>query len=363
MKHCIPITESKLINPLEPFLKNVNRREFRSVRFDVTKPYPYDYKDKKDKWVLNLFRGFKARVLSPAEMDDATMMNLIKPILNHIKVVMANNRDGVYEYILNWIACLFRGIKIGTGLFLYGSEGCGKSFLWSWLWEMVICLIYAIKITGADFNHQVVGRFGVSNEEMLVLKIIEELPETERQKAFTQAQKLKALVTEKQRNSERKAKDAKSIEDVSNIVINTNNPTSLYISRKDRRWLVAFCLESHAGNHEYFKNLSLALEDPNVADAFITFMARRDISKFHGERDLPQIEDKKVLADEMNVNALCEEFAEKLLAKNLGDCKESIKMFDKQGRLIEFISMTGLKKSINGNRDGYSQTHNTKTSF
>ncbi|KAA6354026.1 MAG: hypothetical protein EZS28_050447, partial [Streblomastix strix] len=51
------------------------------------------------------------------------------PQLDHIKQVIANDDNAVYEYILNWFASIVQHPEIQTrvAILLRGGQGCGKN--------------------------------------------------------------------------------------------------------------------------------------------------------------------------------------------------------------------------------------------
>lgn len=101
-----------------------------------------------DPKVFSYFCGFSYDAVQNDE--------LVQPYLTHIKEIIANNDNVIYEYILNWLAQLIQQPveKIGTVLVIIGGCGTGKNMFTT---PMVNLLGHYADETG-DINN-VIGNF------------------------------------------------------------------------------------------------------------------------------------------------------------------------------------------------------------
>lgn len=66
----------------------------------------------------NIFSRFCGFVYDAVQNDAIT-----QPYLNHIKEVICDNNNDVYEYIMNWLACIIQNpiVKTGTVIVVIGG--------------------------------------------------------------------------------------------------------------------------------------------------------------------------------------------------------------------------------------------------
>lgn len=89
----------------------------------------------KDNNFLSVFTGFKFRIFNPSDND----LKKINPFFVHIKKVLSNNDNNVYEYLLNWLAFIVQnpGEKTGVCNVFIDGGGSGKT-----LFMEIIALLF-----------------------------------------------------------------------------------------------------------------------------------------------------------------------------------------------------------------------------
>ena len=80
--------------------------------------------------VFNSWRGFQADRLPPIACK-TEVERLVKPLLEHIYLVIARSKDEDMLFVLRWLAQIVRhpNEKTQVAIFLYGVEGCGKNLI------------------------------------------------------------------------------------------------------------------------------------------------------------------------------------------------------------------------------------------
>ena len=208
---------------------------------------------------INLFTGYKAKLL------DAVDIQYIEPILNHIKVVLANNDENVYEYILDWLAAFLQmrnGRKLGTVLVLYSEEqGAGKNTITSFLRDKVIGISYVAETN--DISSIVTKfNFRFANKILTIVNEANNCDNTsEYHKTFD---KIKDIIDNKMITIEPKGVNSFSVEDYNHLIINTNNNWPVKIEKSDRRYTILKCDDRYCKdtpeNLLYFTNLYRYIE-------------------------------------------------------------------------------------------------------
>lgn len=232
---------------------------------------------------INLFTGYKAKVL------DTVDMKFIEPILGHIKVVLANNNEEVYEYILDWIAALLQmrnGRKLGTALVFYSKKhGAGKNTITSFLRDKVIGTDYVAETNDIS---SIVTKFNARFANK-ILTIVNEAnncsTNPEYHKTFD---KIKDIIDNRMITIEKKGVDPVSVEDYNHLIITTNNRWPVKIEESDRRFTLLetndqYC-ELTADNISYFNNINKYTNyefSKLAADNFLTFSMSRDVERYN----------------------------------------------------------------------------------
>ena len=177
-----------------------------------------------DKDVFSYFRGYDYNKL------DEVKEEIIKPFLNHIYEVIANENQEVYKYILVWIASILQkpNFKTEVALVILGNQGTGKN-----IFTNVICKLMARyaneNITSIE---SIVGRFNavLENKKLLVLN---ELQSIESNK-YLNSDALKSVISDKRININQKNEPERLCENVANFIMVSNNNYPIKIEGTDR---------------------------------------------------------------------------------------------------------------------------------
>ena len=234
-----------------------------------------------DKDVFNFFRGYDYKQLEEVKEE------IIKPFLNHIYEVIANENQEVYKYILVWIASILQqpNFKTEVALVILGNQGTGKN-----IFTNVICKLMARyaneNITSIE---SIVGRFNavLENKKLLVLN---ELQSIESNK-YLNSDALKSVISDRRININQKNEPERLCENVANFIMVSNNLFPIKIEGTDRRYCVSKTSDKYRGNFEYFDNLCNSFTDEFYENLF-TFFMMMDVSKTN-LRKIPNTEMKE----------------------------------------------------------------------
>lgn len=108
--------------------------------------YPYHEGRELDR-VINTFPGYKAKLV------ESVNMNLIDPILYHLKEVLASGNEEYYQYLLTWLAfCFQKPLQLPEIMITFYGEvgGEGKSLFIDWLLNCFFGEKNYIKLSGVD---------------------------------------------------------------------------------------------------------------------------------------------------------------------------------------------------------------------
>lgn len=276
-------------NYFSTWSKSYDVRTFNNIVFE---PYP-PYKEPKHEKDLNLFYGFNQKYIEKLDIN----INIIQPILDHIKVVLCDNNAVVYEYLLDYLACILQmpNRKNGIALVINGKMGSGKSSFFDFFGKEILgtkyfCYVNNIQDVTGQFTTQICNKLLTVLDECNTFLGNHQL--------FNQ---FKTMVTQSTIKLEAKGKDPIFINDYNNFVMISNEYHICKIEQNDRRYL---CLEvnnmyakgsaSDEIRKDYFNKLNRAFNDSSVKEHFYNFLLRRDISNRYFE-DIPITKYKKEL--------------------------------------------------------------------
>lgn len=221
---------------------------------------PFKLDEKLEKRYFNMFQGLRVQHL-PINKDYPR----IQRILNHIKVVICNNDEYTYNWVLIYLSAILKGIKTNVMIMIRGMEGCGKNVLLNAIAYGLIGSDYAIATSSPEkqffgnFNSLLQNRiFSIINEGQHGLRSCMD--------------NIKDLITEDRINIEKKGIDAISLQNYNNFIGDTNNWNILNVSANDRRFVYLNCNNEYVGNEDYFTPLVNDLKDDVVLSAFYHYL-------------------------------------------------------------------------------------------
>jgi energy-coupling factor transporter ATP-binding protein EcfA2 len=226
------------------------------------------------------------RVFTAYELNsdyDYTLHPSLCCILNHIKEVLCNNHEEIYNYFINWLAYIFQnaGRKTQVMVIFVGSSGCGKSTLFNWLRPLFGHYMESKKTS--ELGQQFIGH--EFNEKFLVT--IDEWNIRELHNSHADGL-LKNLVTDTTIRVEAKFVQGYSATSHNNFLASSNYAVNLVPSSLGyfRRMLIVNCGETRGP--EYFKTLHQTVGHPTFnkhryslsMHMFAKFLLDRDLSEY-----------------------------------------------------------------------------------
>lgn len=282
-------------------------------QFDDAVFIPYIHDDPSNEHQFNLFQGYHQQYLRDDQYEKLaqSIREDIKIITQHIKKTLCRNNDTFYGYFINWLAgTLQKQKKLGVMMGFLSEEDAGKSMFFEWLRVFVYGLNYTHEVT--DLN-AICGRFN-SRRENKVFTVLNEVQENQSSKMNDT---LKAVITDKYFQVEKKGIEAYEAMCQSAFVALSNNFFMVKLSNSDRRYAVIECDSTHAlqNNHAYFARLGKALNEQS-GSWFFNMLARLDISKWD-QRSIPETEYRKDLKLLSKANSLLHFLVGIVLGNNL----------------------------------------------
>lgn len=189
----------------------------------------------------------------------------------HIREVVANGDDEIYNYVLDWIADIIQDPMNpkGVAVILHGKEGTGKG---------TFCDMIGRIVGKAHYKHvtnprHLVGNFNYHLMDGLLVFADEVVYGGDRQTAGV----LKALVTEKYLVCERKGIDSFMYENRLRLVVASNEDWFIPAGPESRRWLVLDVNDKYASDRRYFDALYSQMLDEGGLEAMMFDLQARKI--------------------------------------------------------------------------------------
>lgn len=214
-----------------------NRREYEEVVFKPgeEEEVPTEY---------NLWTGWG---VSPSKEGSCQVF------LEHLREVVCGGVQEHFDWLLDWMAHLFRypQVKPGIAVALKGGQGAGKSIVGA-----VMKVLLGRHQVVADKASQVVGRFNAHLAHCLLLQAEE---------AFWGGSKadvgiLKHLVTGETLRIERKGIDSVEMPNFTRLLITTNEDKVWQTDPDDRRLAIFEVSQERVGDSRYFQSMMEELE-------------------------------------------------------------------------------------------------------
>lgn len=200
---------------------------------------------------FNLFQGFRASLLEKEDVN----MDIIKPILDHWFIVLANSNDNSFKYQLSYFHRIFKYPSRRTKammLFKSDNQQIGKGIL---LNELIGTYIFGNQIYKANNGLSFINDRFNTDQSGALLNITEELSSID-DSYNSIFDKLKSLCCDSILKIEPKFGKKYDINNYSNYIFNTNNKFPVKIEGGDARYAVFECDERYHKNFTYFNNLA-----------------------------------------------------------------------------------------------------------
>lgn len=249
--------------------------------------YTFDTQFDNSKW-LNIFSPMIAQKI------DTYNLSIIQPILDHIKIVWANNDELLYKYILSYFHNMLKNPseRLQIAMVILGQMGCGKSIICEYMLKHIFGEYCGVKTQGMK---RLLSKFqGILENKIMV--IIEEPTQLKQENLSEYTEAMKDFITTLKLIIEKKCVDQYQIDVYHNIIITCNDLKGINVSNHDRRYFIIECSEKFLNNFEYFENLTKILDDKYNMDAFFSYLY--DYSDTVPLRPIPLTHAKKNAADE-----------------------------------------------------------------
>lgn len=193
--------------------------------------------------------------------------------LEHVREVICKGDADCYEYVLNWLALMIQrpGVLPGVALCLLSGQGTGKGEFVKYLGKIVGR--YLKQLTDRD---QLFGRFTDHLDDALLV-FADEMHWGGNK---NETGRLKVLITEETRESERKYGAVMKVKNCIHLIVASNEEWAVPAEVDDRRFFVLEVSEHRVGDFAYFERLA-GERDNGGPEALLAFLETRDISTFN----------------------------------------------------------------------------------
>jgi hypothetical protein len=226
---------------------------------------------------LNMFGGFRARLLPESAVRGNTVLEedkeVINLILSHIRIVLANEEEESYKFIISWFhklcktpsqktkkVMVFQSTEhqIGKGLFL--NSFFGKYVMG----EKLYSVHNGLGCLADKFN---------SCFENSLYNVIEEVRNVDTNKNKDDVfNSLKTFATEDKIKIERKGVDSYQADNYCNFIANTNSNVPVKIEEGNARIALFKCNGRYHGNKEYIQNFVKKCLNSHSANLFYSYL-------------------------------------------------------------------------------------------
>jgi len=238
-----------------------------------------------EKMDLNLFRGFAAKEVAEVDMD------LIEPLLWHIRHILCSNNDDYTHWFTGWNADIVQkpARKSGTAVHILGPQGAGKGLHC----ELMCRIIGPDHTFSTQSKTDILDKFN-GDQEAVLLSIGNEIAWG----GYLEANNIiKGLITEQKQNTQKKYQDRRKIDDYRRFMFTSNEdwPVTIDDVDEERRSFILRAQSTKVGDKAYFDKLANVMEDKNVCNHFFTYLMRYDYSNINLRKAL-LTEEKKAVA-------------------------------------------------------------------
>lgn len=239
-------------------------------------------------------RNRYVNIFSPmiAERLDNYDVSKINKILNHIKVVWANNDEFIYQYILSYFHRIIRTPwdRSQICMVINGEMGVGKSLVLEYMIKHIFGSITAQQTQGLK---SICSKFQGWLENKLM--ILCEEPTSMTDLNFAEyTEKMKDFITSSRIEVEKKGIEKYTIDAFHNVIITCNHLKGIHVpNENERRYFIIECNKTYMGNHEYFNELVKILDNKSNMDILFNYLY--DYNELVPLHPIPKTEPKKQL--------------------------------------------------------------------
>ena len=248
----------------------------RIMTYDTMKFYSHDPA------VYSIFQGYPFRKLAQVNLE------IVKPFLNHMKLIICNRDAKLYYYLTNWLAFIVQHPekKVGTALVIIGDPGTGKN-----TFTDTICKIFG---PYANPNAKLDNFTGTFNSSIVYKRLVvcNEVRSYSGNRNYDH-DALKTLITEESIDVNQKYVDVRHLENVTDFIFLSNNVAPIRIEENDRRFCILETSTEYMNNEDYFKNLYLTLTRRSFLEQLLTYFYRLEIDDDWTPHQIPETEARR----------------------------------------------------------------------
>lgn len=227
--------------------------------------------------IYNSFKGYKVESTDIIKSDIENSY-----IMKHIKEVICNKNDDVYNYFINFLANLLQHPykKANTSLIFKSIQGAGKDSIFNWFGNNILGKEYYMN---EDNIELIFGKFNSCIEN----KILVVINEASGKDTFTINEKIKNAITRDKNIIEHKG--LKPYENINNIgfIFLTNNDNPIKIPYDDRRFCGIECSGEMANNNDYFSLLHKEITECEYDRAFYDYFMSINLENYNFTNNRP----------------------------------------------------------------------------
>lgn len=239
-------------------------------------PYNDKDKDKIDKSVFNLFRGFNQQIQTPYNVNNKD--KILKPFLE-LGFEISGGDKIHFDYLLDYLADIVQNPqrKCPIAFIIKGKQGTGKNVFLNAVGNVFGKPHYISSSNAKDF-------FG-DYAEGFYHKLLVNINECEGKDTFDFEGKLKSFITEDEITLNAKFVRPVRVLNLSRLLIFTNkpNPIPIDVRSKDRRYVVFETTEKYLQpkyGTGFWKGMISHFKRPEFVACLYDFLNERDISNF-----------------------------------------------------------------------------------
>jgi hypothetical protein len=236
-------------------------------------------------WINPGTQVFNATAFSPLPQPASTINYWVEPTAKPragnceilkaflLNTICAGYRE-TYSYLLRYLAHMLQRPeeKPGIIIVLLGGQGTGKGTFFR-----ILRAIWGQTALQVSDIQEVIGNFNAVLERNFVVCMDEALFSGDK-KALD---RLKSLVTEPTCRVEQKYQPSRTIDSYHRFFAASNHDHFAHVEKDDRRFVFLRVSDDAKGNHQFFGQLSKAIEDPEVIDSLVYELMNLDISQFN----------------------------------------------------------------------------------
>ena len=258
---------------LPRWVADEHKRTYKTCCFDPQCTKPNNF---------NTFFGFRGEGL-PAVINVSKATAHLNLILDHIKNVYCNGNQEHADYLIKWFANIIKypWHKSEVLVLIFGIEGCGKGIVIDFFARSVIGDYLSFQTASAE--NDLFSKFAVGSHRKLFCFCDEAGDDL---KKYHDG--LKNLITAKTIRVEKKGQDIRTELNFTNVIVASNNDSSVYVSCNDRRVVAFQCDEIHKDDHAYFDQLVEATENEECARLMFDYLKNYDLPEnYHFQANRP----------------------------------------------------------------------------